>query len=217
MTLDGSPQARALRVLREALEPHVRRSEVDRVIASALDMARLSELPPIGQPMRAFVEVHVVDALEAMIGPDAADRFDDGIDLLLHAIAIEHESAPAPRRADRDKLVLVASLDSERVAALSRALARHANVEMIPDVASLPAILWADLASVVVIDCTSVDIDELTLDELPASMCREGRVLLWGASKEVEQRFMARAESAWLSCAKGASAGHVANLVLALC
>ncbi|UJR83589.1 Hypothetical protein I5071_56570 [Sandaracinus amylolyticus] len=209
-------EERRLRLVLEALEVLADDGEAREIVADALSMAGRTAVPSIADGMRSFLSVHMLDAVEARLGADAADRFDESIDLVLRAAAVEHESAPAPRRGGHGRLVLVASSEPERVAQIARALSKHADVEAIPEPSSLPAMVWADLASAIVIDWARCPLDTDAIDELAAGMKTGGRLVLWGAPREVEARFLEIGRATWLSVARTAGAGHVAGIVLAL-
>lgn len=185
-------------------------------VDDALSMAGRERIPTIAEGLRAFLSGHVLDAVEARLGPDAADRFEDSIELVMRAVSAQHESAPAPRRGGHGRLVLVASSEADRVAAIARALAKHADVEALTEPSALPAMIWADLASAIVIDWARCPLDPDAVDEIAASAKTGGRLVLWGAPREVEERFLEIGRATWFSCAKGAGPSHVAGIVLAL-
>jgi hypothetical protein len=211
-----SQEERRLRLVREALEVLCTSSEARAIVADALMMASRETVPSIAQGLRSFLSGHVLDAVEARLGADAADRFDESIELVLRAAAVENESSRAPRRGQHGRLVLVASGDPERAGQIARALAKHTDVEAVAEPSVLPAMVWADLASAIVIDWQGCAVPPDTIDELAASMKIGGRLVLWGAPREVEERFLSAGRATWLSCSKNAGAVHVAGIVLAL-
>src|SRR5687767_9053478 len=84
---DARRDARRWRLLDEALEVvvpvdadprHVGKSIID----DALAMAGRTEIPTIADGLRAFVEGHLLDAIEAHLDAEAADRFEESIDLI---------------------------------------------------------------------------------------------------------------------------------------
>ncbi len=211
-----SGRARIRRVLVDAVEVLVSRETAERVVARALAMAQLHEAPEVGPRLRAFVEGPLADAIEATVGIHAADAFEDHVDDVLRAAALERERAPAPRRSDLGRLVLVATRDPSRGIGLARALARHANVEVIEDADALAPLLWARLASVVVLDYPSFPLAAETLEEMASAVCPQVGVLLWGAPVEVEETFLAAKPGTWAAVARRATPVHVAQLALAL-
>lgn len=208
--------ARVMRVLVDALEPFVSRSDAQSIVGSALAVARVSVPPPVGPELRRFVEGHLLDAIESALGSEVADAFEESIDAVMRAAAMELESAPVPRRSDLGRLVLVATTVPARAEALAQALSRHANVEMIMDAGALAPILWARLAMVIVVDCASCPIPLSMLEEMAAAASSQTRVLLWGAPRSMEGVFTDAERGTWLSCAAAATPAHVAQLALAL-
>lgn len=203
-------------MLLDALEPHVPHDAAERVLASALGLAGVEGPPAVGPELRTFVEGHLVDALEAALGPEAADAFEESVDQIMRAAALEHESAPPPRGADLGHLVLVATAVPARSEAIQHALVRHANVEMVADPATLTGILWARLASVLIVDYGSCPLPNHALEEMAAAASSHTRVLLWGAPKYVEAVFSDASGGTWISCSAMATPVHVAQLALAL-
>lgn len=206
--------ARRRRVLGDALGLVADPATADAIVEDALAMAGRETVPPIADGLRAFVGVHILDAIEARLGVEAADRVEETVDALLRALGHEQESAPAQSRGERGELVLVASSDPDRVQGIARVLATHADVEPILDSDVIPSLLWARLASVLVIDWSRAPLDPAVLEEIVAGT-GEIRVVLWGAPPEVEESFVG-ARGTWIGCARTASAAHVAGIVLAL-
>lgn len=206
--------ARRRRILVDALLLVTGASTADAIVEDALAMAARETVPPIADGLRAFVSGHLLDAVEARLGPDAADAIEDSLDAILRTAEHDEESAPAPRRGERGRLVLVASSDPERTAQIARALSTHADVESIDDAGVIPALLWARLATAIVIDWARSPLEPALLDEIVAG-AGDVHVVLWGAPAEVEDAF-AGAKGTWIGCGSRASARHVAGIVLAL-
>lgn len=207
---------RRRRLVIEALEVVADEGAIDVIVADALAMAGRPEIPTIAEGLRGFLTGNLLDAIEVHAGVDAADRFEESIEIILRAAAVEHESAAAPTRGESGKLVLIASLDRGRVDELGRALAKHADVEPVDDAAALPALAWASLASAIVIDWARFPLDDAMIDELGAGASEGAKLVLWGAPPEIEARLLASQRATWLSCARGATPKHVAGMVLAL-
>jgi hypothetical protein len=206
------------RLVIESLEVLVPAHEAEDILEDALKMAARDGVPRPAEGLRAFLEGHLIDAIEARLGVESAERYADSIDLVMRAAAAEQQSAPAPSRGARGQLVLVASSDHDRVKVIAEALAHHADVEAIDDAGGLRAILWAQLATLVVVDWGHSPLDGDVIQDLAASMPAT-RIMLWGAPPEVEQAFVAATRGgsgSWLTCSGRASPSHVAGMVLAL-
>jgi hypothetical protein len=207
---------RVLEVLRDALEPFAVAAFRDDIIEQALETARLTQVPTHGPALRDFVEGCLADSVESILGPDKADLFGDSIERVLHAAAVEYESAIKKVRARVRPLVLVASMDPARSEELEKFLASRANVEHLPDPEVIHHVLAAGVVSAIVIDCTSVPLDSGAISDIAASAGTHSRVLLWGASKEIEAAFHAEGARGVIGCAATAHVRHVAMLTLAL-
>ncbi|MDQ3031410.1 MAG: hypothetical protein M3Y87_03265 [Myxococcota bacterium] len=204
------------RLVAEAIEIVAPDRDAETMIDGALVLAGRIVIPTIAEGLRVFLSGHLLDVIESQAGPDASDQFEDSIELLVRAAAALHESAPAPKRGDHGRVVLVASSDPQRIALIAKALSKHADVEPVEDPESLAALVWAELASAVVIDWMRCPLDVMAIDELAASVSEGGRLVLWGAPPEVEERFLEAKRATWLSCARTAPPSHVAGIVLAL-
>ncbi len=209
-------EERRRRIVLDALEVVAPLADTNAILNDALLMAGSSDIPAISEGFAAFLNGHLLDALESHQGPEVADRFEEGIEVLIRAAATLHESTPVPSGHSHGRLVLVASSQDERVSAITRALCRHVDVEAITEPESIAEFVWAKLASAVVIDWSSCPLDASLIDELTASISAGGRLVLWGAPPEVEERFLEAKDATWLGCAKAAPASHVASIVLAL-
>lgn len=212
---DSTHDARR-RLVVEAIEIVAPDRDAASIIDGALLLAGRAAIPTISEGLRMFLSGHLLDVIESQAGVDAAGRFEDSIELLVRAAAALHESAPAPKRGGHGRVVFVASSDPQRVAVIAKALAKHADVEPVDDPESLVALVWAELASAVVIDWMRCPLDVMAIDELAASVSEGGRLVLWGAPPEVEERFLEAKRATWLSCARTAPPSHVAGIVLAL-
>lgn len=213
---EATHEERRRRLIVESVELAAPGSDAGAIVDDALAMAGRTEVPAIAEGYHVFLTGHLLDAIESHAGAEASDRFEESIEVLVRAAAALHESAPAPSRGNHGRLVMVASSSSERIATIARALAKHADVEAVSDPEALAALVWAELASAIVIDWTDCPLDAAEIDELAASMAEGGRLVLWGAPTEVEERFLEAKRAKWLSCARTAPAGHVASIVLAL-
>jgi hypothetical protein len=211
-----SHEHRRRQIVLDAVEVVSPLADANAILKDALLMAGRSEIPAISEGFAAFLYGHLLDALESRQGPEVADRFEEGIEVLIRAVATVHESTPAPSGRDHGRLVLVASSKDERVSAITRALCKHVDVEAVAEPDSIATFVWAKLASAVVIDWASCPLDASAIDELTASISTGGRLVLWGAPPEVEERFLEAKDATWLGCANIAPASHVASIVLAL-
>lgn len=212
----GTHDERRRRLLIEAIEIVAPEADADAILDEALAIAGRAEVPTIADGLRTFLGGPLRAAIASRAGVDAAEQHEDAIELVMRAATALHESAPAPSRGDHGRIVLVASSDADRIALIARALAKHADVEPVDDPATLAAMVWAELASAIVIDWPNCALEPTAIDELAAGMSEGGRLVLWGAPPEVQERFLEAKRATWLSCARAAPASHVAGIVLAL-
>ncbi|MCS6798535.1 MAG: hypothetical protein NZ898_08390, partial [Myxococcota bacterium] len=113
-------------------------------------------------------------------------------------------------------LVLVATPEPTRAEELARLLQGRAQVEPLPDLDVVPHVLAASVASAVVLDCGAASLESSDVQQLAASASPACRLLLWGASPELESAFHLAGARDVVGCAPGASARHVARMLAAL-
>jgi len=213
-TSSAEAQRRLRRVIFEALDLVAEPDEARAIAADALRMARRSDIPTLAAGLLGFVEGHLLDAVEGRLGAEAADRFAESIDVVLRAANAAYESGPVPARGSRGCLVAVVSRDPQRVVALSQELAHHADVEPVdPEV--VPSMLFAQLASAVVLDWSSAPMAPELLDPIVDAL-GAGRLVLWGAPREVEWRFVDAERRAWVSVPEALPVPRVAKRLLAM-
>lgn len=212
----GGIQQRIAESLADSLEPFVDGiEERDKVVSAALARAKLPAIPANETAVRAFVLDHLVPVVKDATSPEKAAAIDGGTTRMIGSVMIHYRVSPSKVPKAISNLVLVASRDPKKVAELGEHLGDAVSLQVISDPDALTAILMASVASAVLVDCASFEVNAGNIAAIAASV-GAGKILLWGIPLDLEQELAKGPSPAPIACAPGTPMQHVAMLTKAL-
>jgi hypothetical protein len=190
-------------------------------------------LPIVGSAALSSARVAVTEDDAPTLTPPAASRSDvqrrsgsgsipvipppppTGFEPDLLRRAERRPTSPAP---GAPPVVIVASLDRGRIAALTAALATRGSVAGVEDAAGLVDTLrdCTSYRPIVVVDCLRSAFEPAALLSIFHRLPPESQFLLWGASEELQIQIAGFRGGRWFWCRSDASLEHVASLCSAM-